>query len=246
MSLLEQFVETNRTIAIEKIDSNLCREIQSILVELDLLDKADGILGVNTITAFKRFKAINYQSDPTLLGAGSAKLLLSAIDKNTNNVNETQDNNKAPDNGYTVGKIDWLDFNCPVSKFFTVKEVTNGDKRRIPSNQEVIKKILFLANELDKIRIELGSPLLVNSWYRPPKINAEVGGARYSQHIQGWGVDVRSPVINIYEFQKWLDNYWYGALGYGAKKGFVHLDLRNAKGWRSAKNPNVKGVRWNY
>lgn len=244
---LTEFKAEKRTAKLTELsDKQLIKEIQSILCELDLLDIADGIVGANTIRAFRRFKEINYQSNPEYLGSGTAKLLLSAADKNVKPVLESGQEVIAPESGYTVGKINWLDFDCPISKYFTVREVINGDRRRVPISEQNIKKILLLVAELDKIRIELGQPILVNSWNRPPKINADVGGALYSQHIQGWGVDIRCHGSSIYEFQKWLDANWYGSLGYGAKKGFVHLDMRNGKGWKSAKNPFVKGVRWNY
>ena len=48
---------------------------------------------------------------------------------------------------------------------------------------------------------------------------------------------------DLIQFQSWLDQFWFGALGYGAKKGFVHLDQRNGKGWRTG---GQKCVRWNY
>jgi hypothetical protein len=48
---------------------------------------------------------------------------------------------------------------------------------------------------------------------------------------------------DIYAFQNWVGERWYGALGWGAKKGFVHLDNRNGKGWMSG---GEKGVRWDY
>ena len=104
--------------------------------------------------------------------------------------------------------------------------------------------ILQLALELDKIRDEWGCPILVNSCYRPPAVNRAVGGASNSQHLYGRAVDIR-PVNpgSLSKFQGWLDQGWFGALGYGAKKGFVHLDMRNAKGWRSG---GQKGPRWNY
>ncbi|MGV2389627.1 MAG UNVERIFIED_CONTAM: hypothetical protein LVR29_19395 [Microcystis novacekii LVE1205-3] len=35
------------------------------------------------------------------------------------------------------------------------------------------------------------------------------------------------------KFQSWLDQRWFGALGYGAGRGFVHLDARNGKGWKT-------------
>jgi Peptidase M15 len=142
-------------------------------------------------------------------------------------------------------KIDWHETNCPISKFFTVGEVTKGDEDRIPergSDQE--KNILALAQELDKLRIAFGHPIGVSSWYRPPAVNRAVGGARYSQHISGRGVDIY-PLsgMDIDDFQDWCDKRWFGALGYGASKGFVHLDTRNGKGFDAGGD---KGVRWNY
>lgn len=139
--------------------------------------------------------------------------------------------------------INWKDDNAKISKFFTVGEVTQRDIRRIPSDPQIIKNILAISKELDKIREEWGGPLLVTSWYRPPKINREVGGAKNSQHLNGGAADIKPLGRDVYEFQNWLDKNWYGALGYGAKKGFVHLDIRNGKGW---KYPGSKGVRWNY
>jgi hypothetical protein len=65
-----------------------------------------------------------------------------------------------------------------------------------------------------------------------------------SQHLHGRGVDIR-PVnpASLARFQAWLDQHWSGALGYGVRRGFVHLDTRNGKGWS---NGGEKGLRWNY
>lgn len=141
--------------------------------------------------------------------------------------------------------IDWSDFNAPISIYFTVGEVTKGDVDRIPekgSDEE--RNILALAKELDKLRKAFGHPIGVSSWYRPPAVNRRVGGARYSQHINGRGVDIYPMAgMTINDFQDWCDEHWFGALGRGEKKGFVHLDTRNGKGFDSG---GEKGARWNY
>ncbi len=133
-------------------------------------------------------------------------------------------------------EVNWNDFNAKVSKYFTVREVTNADRRRIPQSNDIKQSVFTLAQELDKVREAWGSPLLVNSWYRPPDINRAVGGASNSQHLYGKAADIRPAQGNIYDFQKWLDNVaWKDkAVGYGAKKGFVHVDLRPGR------------IRWNY
>jgi Peptidase M15 len=146
---------------------------------------------------------------------------------------------------FDPARIDWSDFNCLISEYFTVGEVTKGDSDRVPekgSDEE--RNILALAKELDKLRKSFGHPIGVSSWYRPPAVNRQVGGARYSQHINGRGVDIYPMAgMTINDFQEWCDEHWYGALGYGAHKGFVHLDTRTGKGFDAG---GEKGARWNY
>jgi putative chitinase len=142
--------------------------------------------------------------------------------------------------------INWLNGPGRISKHFIVSEVTQKDPRRIPkrgSREEAA--ILRLALELDKVREAWGKPLVVTSWYRPPAVNKAVGGVRDSRHISGMAVDI-APIdpSQIYEFQRWIDARWYGALGYGARKGFVHLDMRPPGG--GFMTGGKKGVRWNY
>jgi len=151
----------------------------------------------------------------------------------------------------TPGAIDWSNGSQPISQYFTVGEVTKNNKNRQPkSNSAEERNILALAKELDKIREDWGSSIVVTSWFRPSTrlgypqdVNRSVGGAYDSQHIYGRGVDIQPAKGDINKFQAWLDKDWFGALGYGAKKGFVHLDTRNGKGWKTG---GVKDVRWNY
>lgn len=140
--------------------------------------------------------------------------------------------------------INWRNPNMKISRYFSVGEVTRNDANRIPiAGSDIEANILRLARELDKIRDDWGSGIIVTSWYRPPAVNQAVGGASNSQHLYGRAVDIKPASKDLTQFQSFLDRYWYGALGYGANKGFVHLDTRNGKGW---KDEGKKGVRWNY
>jgi|688.fasta_scaffold195435_3 hypothetical protein len=140
--------------------------------------------------------------------------------------------------------INWRNPNMKISRYFSVGEVTKNDANRIPiAGSDIEANILRLARELDKIRNDWGSGIIVTSWYRPPAVNKSVGGSRNSQHLYGRAVDIKPASKDLIQFQSFLDRYWYGALGYGARKGFVHVDTRNGKGW---KDEGSKGVRWNY
>jgi hypothetical protein len=38
-----------------------------------------------------------------------------------------------------------------------------------------------------------GADITATSWYRNPRVNAEVGGDPFSQHLVGWAVDAVGP-----------------------------------------------------
>lgn len=137
----------------------------------------------------------------------------------------------------------WNNFSTKLSKYFTVGEILRYDRARIPTDPDVKSKIIKLCAELDKVREGWGSGVIVTSGYRPPDVNAKVGGVSNSRHISGDAADIAPSNQDIYGFQKYLDKHWFGALGYGARIGFVHVDMRNNKGF-SGELP--KGVRWNY
>jgi putative chitinase len=134
--------------------------------------------------------------------------------------------------------IDWYNPDAQVSKYFVVADVTQQDLRRIPIKGSIEEKnILEIAKELDLVRAKWGSAIGVTSWYRPARVNKEVGGVSNSQHINGSAVDIYAMNGEDDDFERFLDVTWGDrALGYGVKagKGFTHLDLRTG------------GIRWNY
>lgn len=138
---------------------------------------------------------------------------------------------------------DWKDMSSLLTQHFTVGENLQNDRRRIPTDNVTKANILKVMNELEKIRNDYGHPIKITSGYRPPAINQAVGGASQSRHVQGDAVDIAPVSGDLFHFQKYIDENWYGALGYGARKGFVHIDCRNGKGWKTG---GSKGTRWDY
>jgi hypothetical protein len=200
---------------LHRLSGDRLKEVQVNLQKLGYYPgPIDGIFGKNTGQGFAEWKADNWLGQPTMIGQESWQLLKSQ--------------------GAKIGGVNWNNFDSKISKHFTVGEATNRDKRRIPQRADIQQNIIILANKLDDLRDAWGSAIGVTSWYRPVEINRSVGGARNSQHLTGRAVDIYPMKGNIFDFQKWLDRQWDMALGYGAKKGFVHLDLRLVR------------IRWNY
>jgi putative chitinase len=219
---LATFANGKKVISLDELnaDEELCKDFQAALTKAGYLDHVDGVCGPKTKAAFIRFKLATNQGEPKLLGPGSAKLLIDLAEQV----------GKIP----SADEINWKNPAQRICKYFTVNDVTKGDPRRIPRDANVINNILRLAKELDEVREAWGGPIGVTSWYRPPAVNRAVGGVSNSQHINGSAADIYPVGKDIYQFQKWLDGKWDKALGYGAKKGFCHLDLRPGR------------IRWNY
>ena len=198
-----------------------------------------------SVTDFK--KAENGHWLVTLdYGAGDWYIFDPAGDKGHWDTTWEQDENDEPCNSIghenltgNVGRIDWNDNTCRVSKYFSVGEVTNNSRLRIPKpNSNELKNILRLAQELDLVRECVGSPIRVNSWFRPSRrlgypvdVNAKVGGARNSQHIYGLAVDISMSDVNrLIQLEDYLLRNWRGGVGTAARnprKRFIHLDGRS-------------------
>ncbi len=81
---------------------------------------------------------------------------------------------------------------------------------------------------LQILRDMYGSPLSINSGYRCPAHNKNVGGSSKSRHMQGDAVDI--SIVNMSGAQKHkllslITQLEFG--GIGIAKGFIHIDLRD-------------------
>jgi uncharacterized protein YcbK (DUF882 family) len=87
-----------------------------------------------------------------------------------------------------------------------------------------------LLSAFETIRAAFGDkPITILSAYRTPEYNKKIGGARFSQHIEGRALDLRPPNgISVDEFfeviRKFAPELKIG--GIGKYPTFVHIDTR--------------------
>ncbi|MEO1446806.1 MAG: D-Ala-D-Ala carboxypeptidase family metallohydrolase [Cyanobacteria bacterium J06635_11] len=91
--------------------------------------------------------------------------------------------------------------------------------------EEVVDRLLTLAKVFGKVRVKFGSPIAINSAYRPPNLKI---GALYSQHKYGRALDVRplngdyKGLIQAIEAVPEVKGIGKGGPSYG----FWHMDIR--------------------
>ena len=71
---------------------------------------------------------------------------------------------------------------------FHITEFACKDGHAVPAH--LLSNVRALAVNLEVIRAQLGSPIIINSGYRTPAYNNLVGGALASQHLLANAVDI--------------------------------------------------------
>jgi GH24 family phage-related lysozyme (muramidase) len=132
-------------------------------------------------------------------------------------------------------------FSFKVTPHVTYGELAMGEEARRFTAQHQCQTALELCSFIEKARAAFGGkPAIITSGYRPPAINASVGGASQSEHLYdapGVGaVDWFLEGVPVKDLQDWADRTWPYSLGYGAPKGFIHVGKRKG-------GPRV---RWDY
>lgn len=83
-----------------------------------------------------------------------------------------------------------------MAEFFTKSELTRSDTAQTlkidntPTPEALAALDALMWNVLDPIRRMWGKPIIVNSGYRCPKLNAAIGGSATSQHMKGEAADI--------------------------------------------------------
>ncbi len=81
---------------------------------------------------------------------------------------------------------------------FRLQDLTASDTARERGldntpQPETIDRLRRLAAGLEEIQGLLAAPLDISSAYRSRAVNAAVGGAESSHHVQGWAADIACP-----------------------------------------------------
>ena len=84
---------------------------------------------------------------------------------------------------------------------------------------------------LQSIRAHFGAAVTINSGYRTPQYNAQVGGAAHSQHCYGTAADIsvrgQTPAA-VAAYARQLMPDW-GGVGEYTGQGFTHVDVRETR-----------------
>lgn len=76
---------------------------------------------------------------------------------------------------------------------------TDTKLKNCPSKFEEISNLLNLVLVLNRLRICFAKPIIVNSGYRSPQVNAAVGGVYNSKHVQGLAADITCNPLDFEE-----------------------------------------------
>ena len=118
-----------------------------------------------------------------------------------------------------------------VSTHFSKSEFECADGSEMPV--EVFNNVIDVALNLEVIRAHFGAPVSINSAYRSPVHNREVGGSETSQHLSGKAADIviqgvsPSEVADAIEFL--IETGMMKEGGLGRYDTFTHYDIRGTK-----------------
>lgn len=114
---------------------------------------------------------------------------------------------------------------------FKLSEFRCKDGTDVPA--ELMPNVQKLANELQRLRDELGLPIKINSGYRTKSYNKKIGGASNSMHVQAKAADIVVTDItptNLYKrIEKLIEEGKVNFKGVGVYDTFVHVDVRDRR-----------------
>jgi len=114
---------------------------------------------------------------------------------------------------------------------FKFYEFFSGDrklgKNSIEPPKRLLNKIIFMAEELQKVRDYIGSPIIITSAFRTPTWNRYCGGVKRSYHTQARAVDIKVIGMPLQDLAIYVARLTeFNGYGINLYKGFIHCDMR--------------------
>lgn len=89
-----------------------------------------------------------------------------------------------------------------------------------------VKLVPYLVYLLEKLRGEVGLPIIITSGYRCEDHNRKIGGRPHSFHLQGMAADVSVSKIHPSELGRLASEVGFDTILVYRSKWFCHLDIR--------------------
>ncbi len=107
---------------------------------------------------------------------------------------------------------------------FSPEEIACRGDGRLRINEPALDR-------LQALRDRLGVPLIVNSAYRTPNYNRQVGGAKHSMHLQGAAFDISMANHDPVDFEAAACDVGFTGFGFYPRQNFMHIDIGRARQW---------------
>ena len=122
-------------------------------------------------------------------------------------------------------------------KYFSIEELIRSAKAKelgidnTPTEDVIANLTMLVENVLDKARIGIGAPIIVNSGYRCEELNKAVGGKKNSQHKKGEAADITTGTSygNMCLFNFIKDNLEFDQLIDEKHYQWVHVSFRKGR-----------------
>ena len=87
------------------------------------------------------------------------------------------------------------------------RTATRLDIDNEPNNEQMDNMCLLAQEVFEPLRMWVGGPIKINSFFRSPKLNKAIGGSTKSQHWHGQAIDIddtfgRATKAEMYDFIK--------------------------------------------